>query len=159
MEAFEYAIKKDIRNNAIVREIDRSRQRELWRWTAVGAFFARRFVVSTASLGVGMLGMVAGRHVLRRIALQGTLDVDQLPVAPQWSIFVLFLLCFVLALAVVAWMLWPPMTVAQDPLVPSAVPDTVAKCAFASRLEARPTRLSSRAGIRCIRPSRACARA
>jgi hypothetical protein len=39
MEAFEYAIKKDIRNNAIVREIDRSRQRELWRWTAVGAFF------------------------------------------------------------------------------------------------------------------------
>jgi hypothetical protein len=40
MEAFEYAIKKDIRNNAIVREIDRSRQRELWQWTAVGAFFA-----------------------------------------------------------------------------------------------------------------------
>src|SRR5690242_10356859 len=40
MEAFEYAIKKDIRNNAIVREIDRSRQRELWRWTAVGAFVA-----------------------------------------------------------------------------------------------------------------------
>jgi cell division protein FtsL len=39
MEAFEYAIKKDIRNNAIVREIDRSRQRELWRWTAVGACF------------------------------------------------------------------------------------------------------------------------
>jgi hypothetical protein len=39
MEAFEYAIKKDIRNNAIVREIDRSRQRELWRWTGVGAFF------------------------------------------------------------------------------------------------------------------------
>jgi hypothetical protein len=39
MEAFEYAIKKDIRNNAIVREIDRSRQREMLRWTAVGAFF------------------------------------------------------------------------------------------------------------------------
>jgi cell division protein FtsL len=39
MEAFEYAIKKDIRNNAIVREIDRTRQRELWHWTAVGAFF------------------------------------------------------------------------------------------------------------------------
>jgi cell division protein FtsL len=40
MEAFEYAIKKDIRNNAIVREIDRSRQRQLWRWTAVGSFIA-----------------------------------------------------------------------------------------------------------------------
>jgi hypothetical protein len=40
MDAFEYAIKKDIRNNAIVREIDRTRQRQLWRWTAVGAFIA-----------------------------------------------------------------------------------------------------------------------
>ena len=39
MEAFEYAIKKDIRNNPIVREIDRARQRELWRWTAIGAVF------------------------------------------------------------------------------------------------------------------------
>jgi cell division protein FtsL len=31
MEPFEYAIKKDVRNNPIVREIDRARQRELWR--------------------------------------------------------------------------------------------------------------------------------
>ncbi len=31
MEAFEYAIKKDVRNNPIVREIDEARQRELWR--------------------------------------------------------------------------------------------------------------------------------
>jgi len=30
MEAFEYAIKKDVRNNPIVREIDEDRQRELW---------------------------------------------------------------------------------------------------------------------------------
>src|SRR5262244_1560028 len=34
MESFEYAIKKDVRNNAIVREIDEERQRELW--TSVG---------------------------------------------------------------------------------------------------------------------------
>ena len=40
MEAFEYAIKKDIRNNAIVREIDHARQRELWRWTAMVAVVA-----------------------------------------------------------------------------------------------------------------------
>jgi cell division protein FtsL len=33
---FEYAIKKDVRNNAIVREIDEARQRELWRSVAVG---------------------------------------------------------------------------------------------------------------------------
>lgn len=36
MEAFEYAIKKDVRNNLIVREIDEGRQRELWRSVAVG---------------------------------------------------------------------------------------------------------------------------
>lgn len=37
-EAFEYAIKKDVRNNPIVREIDRERHRELWRSAGVGAF-------------------------------------------------------------------------------------------------------------------------
>jgi cell division protein FtsL len=31
MEAFEYAIKKDVRNNTIVREVDDARQRELWK--------------------------------------------------------------------------------------------------------------------------------
>jgi len=30
-EPFEYAIKKDVRNNIIVREIDEARQRELWK--------------------------------------------------------------------------------------------------------------------------------
>ena len=34
MESFEYAIKKDVRNSPIVREIDEARQRELW--TSVG---------------------------------------------------------------------------------------------------------------------------
>lgn len=35
---FEYAIKKDVRNNPIVREVDQARQRELWRSLAVGVF-------------------------------------------------------------------------------------------------------------------------
>jgi cell division protein FtsL len=33
---FEYAIKKDVRNNPIVREVDETRQRELWRSVGVG---------------------------------------------------------------------------------------------------------------------------
>ena len=37
-EAFEYSIKKDIRNNPIVREIDRERHREMWRSTGIGLF-------------------------------------------------------------------------------------------------------------------------
>ena len=35
MEAFEYAIKKDVRNNPIVREVDEARQRELWKSGAI----------------------------------------------------------------------------------------------------------------------------
>ena len=38
MEAFEYAIKKDIRNNPIVREVDEARLREMLRSTLIGAF-------------------------------------------------------------------------------------------------------------------------
>jgi cell division protein FtsL len=34
---FEYAIRKDVRNNPIVREVDRARLREMWGWVAVGA--------------------------------------------------------------------------------------------------------------------------
>jgi cell division protein FtsL len=37
-ETFEYAIKKDIRNNPIVREVDEERHREMWRSLAVGVF-------------------------------------------------------------------------------------------------------------------------
>jgi cell division protein FtsL len=35
---FEYAIKKDVRNNLIVREVDDERQRQVWRSLAIGAF-------------------------------------------------------------------------------------------------------------------------
>ena len=37
-ESFEFVIKKDIRNNPIVREIDGDRHREMWRSVAVGVF-------------------------------------------------------------------------------------------------------------------------
>ena len=35
---FEYAIKKDVRNNPIVREVDEARQRQLWRSAGIGLF-------------------------------------------------------------------------------------------------------------------------
>ncbi len=37
-EPFEYAIKKDVRNNPIVREVDEARHRELWRSVAMAGF-------------------------------------------------------------------------------------------------------------------------
>jgi cell division protein FtsL len=38
-EAFEYAIRKDVRNNPIVREVDERRLREQWRSVALGVLF------------------------------------------------------------------------------------------------------------------------
>src|SRR6476646_9297517 len=38
-EAFEYAIKKDVRNNPIVREVDERRLQEQWRSVAIGLLF------------------------------------------------------------------------------------------------------------------------
>jgi cell division protein FtsL len=35
-EDFEYAIKKDVRNNPIVREVDQARQQEMWRSVIIG---------------------------------------------------------------------------------------------------------------------------
>jgi cell division protein FtsL len=37
---FEYAIKKDVRNNPIVREVDEARQRQLWRTAWIGGVLA-----------------------------------------------------------------------------------------------------------------------
>jgi cell division protein FtsL len=37
-ESFEYAIKKDVRNNPIIREVDETRQRELWKSAGVAGF-------------------------------------------------------------------------------------------------------------------------
>ena len=37
MEPFEYAIKKDVRNNPIVREVDEARQREMWKSVGVAS--------------------------------------------------------------------------------------------------------------------------
>jgi cell division protein FtsL len=45
-EPFEYAIKKDVRNNPIVREVDRERQRELWRSVSIAAFLVLALLFS-----------------------------------------------------------------------------------------------------------------
>ncbi|MBZ5556071.1 MAG: cell division protein FtsL [Acidobacteriia bacterium] len=38
MEPFEYAIKKDVRNNPIVHEVDEARQREMWKSVGIAGF-------------------------------------------------------------------------------------------------------------------------
>jgi len=39
MDALKYAVGKNIRNNQIVRELDRARHRDLWRWVRIGSVF------------------------------------------------------------------------------------------------------------------------
>lgn len=46
MESFEYAIKKDIRNNPIVREVDRARLREFWQSAAVACVLVAALLFS-----------------------------------------------------------------------------------------------------------------
>jgi cell division protein FtsL len=46
MEPFEYAIKKDVRNNPIVREVDEARQRELWKSVGVAIFLVIMLLIS-----------------------------------------------------------------------------------------------------------------
>jgi cell division protein FtsL len=45
-EPFEYAIRKDVRNNPIVRELDEARQRELWKSAGMAAFLVLVLLVS-----------------------------------------------------------------------------------------------------------------
>jgi cell division protein FtsL len=45
-DTFEYAIKKDVRNNPIVREVDRDRQRSMARSMGVGAFLVAVLLIS-----------------------------------------------------------------------------------------------------------------
>ena len=47
MEVFEYAIKKDVVNNPIVREVDQARQRDLWQSVAIAAFLVLALLVSS----------------------------------------------------------------------------------------------------------------
>lgn len=65
----------------------------------------RRFFWSGALLLVAMLGMVAARHVLRLLALESTFDPAAAPVAPQWGVFAVFVVCLLVAVLLIAWML------------------------------------------------------
>jgi len=68
-------------------------------------FFKKSFCMSGTMLIVSMFGMVYARHTVRLLKLAGRFDPAAWRVAPQWGPFVMFLICFVIALAVVAYML------------------------------------------------------
>lgn len=46
MEGTEYALRKVVRNNAIVREVDEARQREMWQWGLIAVLLVLVLLVS-----------------------------------------------------------------------------------------------------------------
>jgi hypothetical protein len=64
----------------------------------------RRFGIAGAMIGVSTLGMVAIRHAVRDFRLAGTFDPAALPVSAQWGAFSLFLVCFVAAIVLMAFL-------------------------------------------------------
>jgi hypothetical protein len=75
---------------------------------ALGAlhfFFAKNLAASGAMLFVSLFGMVYVRHTVRLVKLAGQFDLGSWRLAPQWGPFLLFLVCFVAALATMTYML------------------------------------------------------
>ena len=71
---------------------------------ALHFFFTKRFWVSGTMVFVSMLTMVFARHEVRLLRLAGSFDPATVPVHPQWGVFALFLLFFVVALALLFYM-------------------------------------------------------
>jgi hypothetical protein len=72
---------------------------------SVHFFFKRKFFLAGVMLFVSMLGMVSIRHALRLIVLEEEFRPETIPVNPQWSVFLVFLVCFLLAIGLVWYML------------------------------------------------------
>ena len=68
-------------------------------------FFKKKFWPAGAMLFVSMLTMVYARHTVRLLKLAPQFDPASWRVAPQWSPFLMFLVCFVVMLVVLVWML------------------------------------------------------
>ena len=70
-------------------------------------FFSKnRFWISGTTLFLSVFGMVYVRHTVRLLKLAESFDPSSWRIAPQWSPFLLFLVCFLIMLAALAWMLW-----------------------------------------------------
>jgi hypothetical protein len=72
---------------------------------ALHFFFQKKWLLAGLMVFVSMLGMVVVRHFLRLIVLEGHFDPGTIKVAPQWSVFVMFLVCFLAAVGLVWYML------------------------------------------------------
>jgi hypothetical protein len=72
---------------------------------ALHFFFKRRFAASGLMLFVSLLGMVTIRHYVRLLHLEGIYDPAAYAIKPQWSVFLVFAICFVIAVVTLWYML------------------------------------------------------
>lgn len=83
-EPIEYAIKKDVRNNPIIREVDESRQRTLWKWVRIGGFLVGVVLFSAwqhfeiLRLGYGIEQLQRERAELEEAARHLRLEIETL---------------------------------------------------------------------------------
>lgn len=78
-------------------------------------YFRKQFLWAALLTFVSMFSMVINRHVLRLVLLEGQWDPSAIPVNPQWGVFAVFLVCFLLALGLVGYMLWLFFTDRRQP--------------------------------------------
>jgi hypothetical protein len=72
---------------------------------ALHFYFKKKFLISGVLVFVSLFMMVVTRHLLRSMRLEGIWDSASIPIHPQWSVLVLFVACFVLALVLIGYML------------------------------------------------------
>lgn len=75
---------------------------------ALGAlhfFFKKKLWIAGTMVFVAMLAMVINRHFVRQIHLEGVWNPATMAFQPQWGIFILFVICFLIALGTIWYML------------------------------------------------------
>lgn len=66
----------------------------------------RSALLATVLVALTITLMAVTRHRIRQMLLGEHLNVNTLPVNPQWAMFVIFAVLLVIGLAVVGWMVW-----------------------------------------------------
>jgi len=67
-------------------------------------FFKKRFGIAATMLFTSLFMMVYTRHVVRLMYLGESFNPHDIPVRPQWSVFLLFLVFFLIAIGVIFYM-------------------------------------------------------
>lgn len=82
----------------------------LWAGVALavlGMLVAKRYLVAAVGLTTLAIALMAvSRHSLRQMYLAPHIDVNQIPVNPQWVVFIIFAVLLVIGLSIVGWMAW-----------------------------------------------------